>query len=80
MINNSHSTALKVSDFTSTTMVSGYSYLDGNTSQVGGTIMSISPTSTTGYLGIKTYDTKNGYVYTYPSVQITDWVDTVTEI
>lgn len=79
-INNSHSTALKVSDFTSPTMVNGYSYLDGNTREVNGVIMSVSPTSTTNYLGIKTYNTKNGYVYTYPSVYITDWVDTVTEI
>lgn len=79
-INNSHSTALKVSDFTSTTMVIGYSYLEGNTREVNGAIMSVSPTSTTGNLGIKTYDPINGYVYTHPSVLITDWVDTVTEI
>ena len=58
-INNSHSTALKVSDFTSTTMVIGYSYQDTGTSQVDGAIMSVSPTSTTGYLGIKTYNTLN---------------------
>lgn len=79
-INNSNSTALTVSDFTSTTMVSGYSWTSTTTSRVDAVIMSVSPTSTTGYLGIKTYDPINGYVYTYPSVQITDWVDTVTEI
>ena len=80
MINNSNSTALTVSDFTSTTMVSGYSYQGTGTSRVDAVIMSVPPTSTTGYLGIKTYDPINGYLYTYPSVQITDWLDTVTEI
>ena len=79
-INNSNSTALTVSDFTSTTMVSGYAYTGTGTSQVNGAIMSVSPASTTGNLGIKVYDTKNGYLYTYPEVQITDWLDTVTEI
>lgn len=79
-INNSHSTALKVSDFTSTTMVNGYSYKDGNTEKVDSVIMSVSPTSTTGSLGIKVYSTTTGNVNTYTPVTITNWVDTVTEI
>lgn len=81
-INNSNSTALTVSDFTSTTMVSGYSYIDTNTgpSRVEAVIMSVSPSSKTGYLGVKTYGPIDGYLYTYPSVPITDWLDTVTEI
>lgn len=79
-INNSSSTALTVSDFTSTTMVNGYSYIDGDTGKVNSVIMSVSPTSTTGSLGIKVYSTTTGNVNTYTPVLITDWVDTVTEI
>lgn len=79
-INNSSSTALTVSDFTSTTMVNGYSYIDGNTEKVNSVIMSVSPTSTTGSLGIKVYSTTTGNVNTYTPVSITNWVDTVTEI
>ena len=69
-----------INNITSTTMVSGYSYTGTGTSRVDAVIMSVSPTSTTGYLGIKTYDPINGYIYTYPEVHITDWLDTVTEI
>lgn len=78
-INNSSSTALTVSDFTSTTMVNGYSYSEDKTSIIG-QIISVSTDTTTGDFGIKLYSASSNTLSTYTSLGTDSWTDTVTEI
>lgn len=78
-INSSSSTALTVSDFTSTTMVNGYSYSQDKTSIIG-QIISVSTDTTTGDFGIKLYSASSDTLSTYTSLGTDSWTDTVTEI
>lgn len=78
-ITNSNSTALTVSDFTSTTMVNGYSYSQDKTSIIG-EIISVSTDTTTGNFGIKLYSASPDTLSTYTSLATESWTDTVTEI
>lgn len=78
-ITNSNSTALTVSDFTSPTMVNGYSY-DSTKTSIFGTIISVSTDATTGDFVVKLYSASSDTLYTHTSSQPSDWTDTVTEI